>query len=382
MTRVSGDPPTSVQPQPASVSDQEISDAYIYLLGRLLVARQQQLDFQEEFKWNEILHRKPGAVDWPNPNLDVAYSEAWVAVDENSCTIVSVPKIEGRSYTVQVLNGWGETLANINERVFPRYPYGDFAVCLQGATVSLPADVQRIDLENLPGVEAFDAADIALDSERDLNPGMEPLQETARAIARAVKDPEQRARVDKAIRTVAFADFAKAGPPIGHGTIRNGWARPAVVGAYNIDYLARTLINYGGIWANIAPEVMYYRASTDGTGAPLSGDNAYTMTFPKDQLPAHYANYFWSVIAVDTRHFRVLPNPKEKYLINEQSKPEYGPDGSLTFHFAAEKPADVPEGNWLPTPKGSVYRLTFRFYGPIDGVSNGTYWPPALRRVN
>ncbi|MFL5189623.1 MAG: DUF1214 domain-containing protein [Microvirga sp.] len=382
MTRVSGDPPTSVQPQPASVSDQEISDAYIYLLGRLLVARQQQLDFQEEFKWNEILHRKPGAVDWPNPNLDVAYSEAWVAVDENSCTIVSVPKIEGRSYTVQVLNGWGETLANINERVFPRYPYGDFAVCLQGATVSLPADVQRIDLENLPGVEAFDAADIALDSERDLNPGMEPLQETARAIARAVKDPEQRARVDKAIRTVAFADFAKAGSPIGHGTIRNGWARPAVVGAYNIDYLARTLINYGGIWANIAPEVMYYRASTDGTGAPLSGDNAYTMTFPKDQLPAHYANYFWSVIAVDTRHFRVLPNPKEKYLINEQSKPEYGPDGSLTFRSAAEKPADVPEGNWLPTPKGSVYRLTFRFYGPIDGVSNGTYWPPALRRVN
>jgi hypothetical protein len=181
---------------------------------------------------------------------------------------------------------------------------------------------------------------------------------------------------------VAFADFAKAGPPIGHGTIRNGWARPAVVGAYNIDYLARTLINYGGIWANIAPEVMYYRASTDGTGAPLSGDNAYTMTFSKDQLPAHYANYFWSVIAVDTRHFRVLPNPKEKYLINEQSKPEYGPDGSLTFHFAAEKPADVPEGNWLPTPKGSVYRLTFRFYGPIDGVSNGTYWPPVLRRVN
>src|SRR5215213_8951137 len=100
MTRVSGDLPTPVQPQPAS--DQEISDAYIYLLGRLLVTRQQQLDFKDGFKWNEILHRKPGAVDWPNPNLDVAYSEDWVAVDENSYTIVSVPKIEGRYYTVQV----------------------------------------------------------------------------------------------------------------------------------------------------------------------------------------------------------------------------------------------------------------------------------------
>jgi len=81
--------------QARAFSDQDISDAYIYLLGRLLVMRQQQLDFKEGFKWNELVHRKPGAVDWPNPNLDVAYSEAWVAADENSCTIVSVPKVEG-----------------------------------------------------------------------------------------------------------------------------------------------------------------------------------------------------------------------------------------------------------------------------------------------
>ena len=40
------------QPQPARIADQDISDAYIYLLGRLLVTRQQQIDFQEGFKWN------------------------------------------------------------------------------------------------------------------------------------------------------------------------------------------------------------------------------------------------------------------------------------------------------------------------------------------
>lgn len=34
-----------------TISEQEISDAYIYLLGRLLVTRQQQLDFDEGFKW-------------------------------------------------------------------------------------------------------------------------------------------------------------------------------------------------------------------------------------------------------------------------------------------------------------------------------------------
>jgi hypothetical protein len=417
--------------QSSAYTDQEISDAYIYLLGRLMVTRQQQLDFQEGFKWNELVHREPGAVEWPNPNLDVAYSEAWVAVDESSCTIVSVPEIKDRYYTVQFLNGWGETLANINERLFPNEPYGDFAVCLRGADVELPAGITaRIDLpvrhsrvlarveladdwdeaialqhrfelsatgapalpeipktpifelENLPGVEAFEAAEVALDSEPDINPGLEPLQEKTRAIAEAVKDPAEHARIDQVIRTRAFADIAKGGAIIGHGTIQNGWVRPGVVGEYGIDYLTRTLVNYRGIWANIKPEVIYYRGGNDATGAELNGDNVYTLTFPADALPARFAKYFWSVIAVDSTRFRVLPNPLEKYLINEQSDLEYGPDGSLTIYFAAEKPADAPEGNWLPTPRGQEYRLTFRFYGPIDGVANGTYYPPGLVKVH
>jgi hypothetical protein len=412
----------------ARVSDQDVSDAYIYLLGRLMVTRQQQLDFQEGMNWNELTHRKPGAVDWPNPNLDVAYSETWIAVDENSCTIVTVPKVEGRYYTVQFLNGWGETLANINERIFPKRPFGDFAVCLTGSRVALPANAARIDLpvkyarvlarvelgddwdravalqhqfvfkatgtpklpeipktpifelENLPGVEAFEAAEIALNSEPDLNPGLEHLAAKAREIAKAVKDPTERARIDQMIRTRAFAGFGKGGQTIGHGKIVNGWARPAVAGAYNTDYLARALINYGGIWANILPEVLYYRASIDSTGTQLRGENVYTMTFTKNELPEKFVSYFWSVIAVDTTHFRVLPNPLNRFLLNRQSKPQYGADGSLTLYFADQKPADAPDNNWLPTPKASVYRLTFRYYGPTEGVANGTYWPPALVR--
>jgi hypothetical protein len=414
------------QAQPARLSDRDISDAYIYLLGRLLVTRQQQLDFREGMRWNELTHRKPGAVDWPNPNLDVAYSEAWVAVDEHSCTLVSVPKVEGRYYTVQFLNGWGETLANINERLFPEQPFGEFAACLWGAHVTLPAGTRRIDLpvkysrvlarvelgadwdkavalqhqfrfratgmpklpdipqtplfdlEALPGVEAFEAAEVALDSEADINPGMEGLQVKVRAIAAAVKEPTERARVDRVIREQALTDFGKAGAIIGHGTVRNGWARPAASGTYNIDYLTRSLVNYGGIWANTQPEVLYYRCNLDSTGALLHSDNAYTVTFPKVQLPAHYAKYFWSVIAVDAKHFRVLPNPQNRFLLNNQSQLAYGQDGSLTLYFAADKPADAPDGNWLPTPKGQAYRLTFRFYGPTGGVANGTYYPPAL----
>ncbi len=412
-------------------SDEEISEAYIYLLGRLLITRQQQLDFQEGFKWNELVHRKPGAVDWPNPNLDVAYSEAWVAVDDSSCTIVTVPPISDRYFTVQFLNGWGETLANINERLFPGKASGDFAVCLRGAKVELPENIKRIDLpvgharvlsrvalgsdperavelqhqfklratgtpklpeiaktpifdlDKPPGVEAFEAAGAALDGEPDLSVGLEKRQADVRKIAAAVKDSvKERARVDGVIKANALAEIGKAGQTIGHGVVENGWARPGVVGEYGLDYLARTLINSGGIWANIKPEVLYYRGGKDDSGSDLNGDHAYKMTFPKDALPSRFAKYFWSVIAVDNLHYRVLPNPKNRFLLNEQTHPEFGPDGSLTLYFATDKPADAPDGNWLPIPKGQAFRLTFRFYGPQDGVANGTYWPPALVKLN
>lgn len=416
----------SAQPATAPASDQEISDSYIYLLSRLLVLRQQQLDFKEGFKWNRLVHRKPGEVAWPNPNLDVAYSEAWVAVDEKGCALVTVPKISGRYYTVQFLNGWGETVANINERLYPQHPHGEFAVCLKGADVKLPAAAQRVDvpvkhmrvlsrvelgakwseavalqkqfkvrstgkpalpavpktvmfeMNKLPGVEAFESAAAALDSEADINPGMEKLQASTRAIAKAVKDPAERLRVDQVVRSKAFADFQKAQPTVGGSPIQNAWVLPKTSGVYGSDWLVRTLVNYGGIWANVPEEVIYYKAFADPDGQRLSGEHAYTLRFTKEQLPAQFATFFWSVLAVDSVERRVLPNPLKRFLLSNQSDLKYAADGSLTLYFADQKPADAPQGNWLPTPKGLGYSLTFRFYRPQGAVAQRSYFPPAL----
>jgi hypothetical protein len=414
----------------AAPTDQEISDSYIYLLGRLLVLNQQQADFAQGFQWNHLVARKPGDVAWPNPNLDVAYSEAWVAIDENSCALVTVPKIEGRYYTVQFLNGWGETVANINERVYPQHPNGEFAVCLKGANAQLPSTTQRVDvptkamrvllrvelgakwdeavalqkkfdlrasghpalpvvpktltfdIEKLPGVEAFDSADMALDSEADINPGMEKLQASTRAIAKAVKDPAERQHVDTVIHQKALTDLAKALPTVGYGTVKNGWAVPPTIGVYHDNWLVRTLVDYGGIWANTADEVIYYKGFVDPDGKPLNGNNAFMLHFSKDELPSLYATYFWSVIAVDAVHRRVLPNPLKRYLLNNYSNLTYGKDGSLTLYFAATKPKDAPGANWIPTPKGTGYSLTFRFYRPKGGVADHTYFPPALQKMS
>ncbi len=49
--------------------------------------------------------------------------------------------------------------------------------------------------------------------------------------------------------------------------MKNGWALPSTSGKYADDYLTRTLINYGGIWANIPAEVIYYKGFADSAGA-------------------------------------------------------------------------------------------------------------------
>jgi hypothetical protein len=64
------------------------------------------------------------------------------------------------------------------------------------------------------------------------------------------------------------------------------------------------------------PEPRPHLLRVDGTGALLSSDNSYTLTFPRDELPARYAKYFWSIIAVDAKHMRVLPNPMNRFLLN------------------------------------------------------------------
>ena len=61
-----------------------------------------------------------------------------------------------------------------------------------------------------------------------------------------------------------------------------------------------------------------------------------------------------------------------------ETKLQYGKDGSLTLYFADARPKDAPDGNWLPTPKGQAYSLTFRFYRPKGGVADLSYFPPAL----
>lgn len=402
-------------------SDQDISDAYIYLLGRLIVLRQERLDFEKEgFEWNKIIYHAPGGVAWANPNLDVGYSEAWVAVDDNTCVQLEIPKVTGRYYTWHMLNGWGETLLNINERTYPQKPNGKYALCLKGSSASVPADALRIDLpsktsrvlsrvelatnpkeavrlqhgfkltplgdvkveafpkiavfENtsLPGAEAFDDASAILASDTDINEGMAPLQAKVKAVEAYVKTgPEARARVNQVIKSKALPEFMEHAKHL--GLTENGWTRGKQVGNYGNDYTMRTVTDFEGLWANNSSEATYFGI------AGLDGGKTFTQTFPKDELPKTEVRYFWSVIVVDGKEYKVIPNPLNRFLLNKYSPLKYNPDGSLTLVYSPTRPTKYPVSNWLPTKAGENYNFTFRFYGPSKDVTDGKYFPPALQ---
>lgn len=70
-------------------SNSEIVESYVYLLSRALVVRQEQMDFDGTgLEYNTIKYNEAGKADFVNPNLDVAYMEAWIAVDDKSAVII------------------------------------------------------------------------------------------------------------------------------------------------------------------------------------------------------------------------------------------------------------------------------------------------------
>ena len=124
-----------------AVSDDDIVDAYLYLLGRFLVLRQENHDIRvEQAGYNTIKYNPLGAeaAEFVNPNLDVAYLEAWIAVDPDHAVVMNVPPVVDRYYTVQILDGWGEVIANVNQRTYPDHPHGQVAFVLAGTSPPVP----------------------------------------------------------------------------------------------------------------------------------------------------------------------------------------------------------------------------------------------------
>ncbi len=94
---------------PTKPDDRTVDDAYVYLLGRVLVIRQDHMDRAgKDFAYNTIKYNPLGSVDFVNPNFHVAYREAWIALDDKAPAILGVnPRSRTATTRLKILDRFG-----------------------------------------------------------------------------------------------------------------------------------------------------------------------------------------------------------------------------------------------------------------------------------
>lgn len=410
-------------------SDDQIVAAWTYLYGRYLVLQQENYDINvEKVGYNKIKYNPLGSAEFVNPNMDVAYLEAWLAADKDHAVILNVPQVKGRYYTAQLLDGWGEVIANINERTYPNHPYGKFALVIKGTNPPVPAGAVRIELPSAKakmlarvelkgtpatarrlqnqftldvpagisidpphpvpaftpaapiGAAIFDNVAEVLATYPDVMPKAPEYQALALNVASYMTGNDTaRKRVDEVVKTRAIPAFLAGAK--GFGTQKGGWSVTYVAGTFGNDIMARDIINYGGLWANAISEAIYFIGQTDSDKQPLDGSKTYEIRFPKGEKPDTHVNGFWSVTLYSVPDYRVAPNPINRYNLNNVSHLKANADGSTSIWLAPARPANVPQSNWLPTPQGKGFSLNFRTYVPKEDVQRGEWFPAPIRLV-
>jgi len=410
-----------------------VADAYVYLLGRVLVIRQEHLDLdQTGADYNVIRYDPLGSTDGANPNFDIASLEAWLAVDDRTPAVIEVPEIINRYYTIQVIDEWGDVIANINPRTFPSHPHGTFVFVTPNAKVKASPDAARIVLRSnkakvlarievrqdrdgvvrlqrrlavashnnpsiipapplptfgnreLLGVEIFEGAEHVLESALDTLPGAAALQQKVRVVARyAESGRAARQELEAVLREHVIPDFLAYASKESVAS-RNHWRTsyyPLRANTTTADYRLRTATNLGAIWTNLPDELVTFQTTRDATGRLLNGGSTYVMQFAPNECPGSVVGGPWSMTLLTVPGHRVIPNPLDRFLLNSHSALARERDGSLRIFVGPRLPEGAPVSNWLPSSDWKAFQLTLRAYIPHDVVKRGEWFPPAPAAV-
>lgn len=371
----------------------------------------------------------------PAPNNDTIYSRAWLDLREEP-VIIEVPDTNERYYTIQVLDLFTETIANIGKRLNGTKP-GRFAIVGPDWKGTLPEDVQVVKCNTNVAI-AF--LRVLVNGEEDLNAAVS-IQESFKIASLSryeqglsgadektaegwpeykneniveffetlnhvinltpVIEGEEKVlakfnpigvgiNIDKdIIKQIPVealengTEAAKAAIKVGEnsfGDESNYWrvARSGI-GTYNSDYLQRSVVWIKGALANTPDESLYPSTFKDSTGQILNGNNDYVLTFSKDEIPP--VNQFWSLTMYKFSDALLYDNPINRYSLGDRSNLKFEEDGSLKIYLQNEKPSEDKVGNWLPAPPEDFY-LSLRLYGPDESAINGEWAPPAVEKVN
>jgi hypothetical protein len=363
------------------------------------------------------------AFNVPGPNVDTLYGLAWLNLIGGP-KIISVPDTDGRYYSIQLVDAYGNSFAYIGRRATGTKA-GAYAVVPPGWSGDLPSGVARIEATtphvlaltrtlvegeaDLPKAVAIEAQ-YAIGSLGDYPDQLATAVVTARPWKLPIPDvaargpayfqdlrgavlanpplPDDRDAVGNfAALASAFATQEEAATvlgaavPKGVSRIRaarlsevvNGWAVNKKVRPIIRDPLVRAAINQYGPGTHIAEEALYWSALGPG-GQELSGANRYRLNFAAGKLPP--VDAFWSLTLYGP-DFLLVENPIKRYAITDRSEGLVTKaDGSLEIAVQHEAPQEA-DVNWLPAPEGP-FKLILRTYQPKPELFDGRYKVPPL----
>lgn len=159
------------------------------------------------------------------------------------------------------------------------------------------------------------------------------------------------------------------------GTEINGWMSIlGPVGTFGVQYLTRAAFDLYGLFGNQPVDAVY--PGTVGEFGPTS--DTHTLHFDKDGMPPGQA--FWSVTLYDADGFGV-PNALDRATLSSWMDFTYNDDGSLDLYIGPTSPGKDKEANWLPAPSDKQYNLMIRMYAPAPAALDGSWSPPALKKM-
>lgn len=162
------------------------------------------------------------------------------------------------------------------------------------------------------------------------------------------------------------------------GKMVNGWQVATDLGRYGTRYPYRATWTYYGVGGNLVEDALYPLGLVDADGNRLDGAGQYELRFAKDEIPP--VDAFWSVTLYDEDSY-LVDNPLNRYALGDRSRMQRDPDGLLTLYIQGESPGKDKESNWLPSPKEGPFKLALRLYVPKKEVADGTWQPPAVKRI-
>ncbi|MCZ6771897.1 MAG: DUF1254 domain-containing protein [Proteobacteria bacterium] len=381
--------------------------------------------------------------DVVRPNFDTLYSFSYLDLT-NEPIIVSAPDTGGRYYMLQMLDMWTDVFANPGKRSTGTKA-SHFALVPPGWFGKIPDDVKRIDSPTgmvwiIGRTQTNGPADYKAVNKIQAGYKLTKLSEwgkkSYRVTARIDPDVDMKTppmiQVNKMAPGAFFAyaaelmkinpphptdhdmvarltrigiepgkgfDFGKASPTVEKALekaagdaletmqekattifpIINHWSVATDgMGVYGNSYLRRAIVAMIGLGANPPEDAVYPLTFTDGQGKPLDAANEYVLRLKKDEIPP--VDAFWSLTLYDKDGFPV-PNEIERQALGDRDKMKFGGDGSLEIFIQANSPGKDKEANWLPAPKSGPFNLVLRLYAPRREVLDGTWAPPAVRKV-